>query len=122
MAFADPQKVKVGAVEKTLPRVNSGNFSSTYLSSDGLTKLTISTQETGRNRKRHSYRVDVSKITEDPFIDNQNDEVSMSTYIVIDRPKVGFTNAEALEVVVGMLNAAVESEDSDLVKLLGSES
>jgi len=120
MAFADPQKVKIGASEKTLPRVNTGNFSSTYLSSDGLTKLTISTQ-VGK-RKRHTYRVDVEKTTADPFIPADNVAVSMSTYVVIDRPLVGYSNAEALEVVVGMLNAAIESEDSDLVKLLGSES
>lgn len=120
MAFADPQTIKVSGVEKTLPRVNTGNFSSTYLTSDGLYKLTISTQE--GKRKRHVYRVDASKVTADPYIPADNVSVSMSAYIVVDRPLVGYTNAEALAVVVGLLEAAVASEDSDIVKLLGSES
>lgn len=120
MAFSDPQSIKVGETTKSLPRVNTGGYSSTYLSADGLTKLTISTQN--GKRKRHVYRVDVSKTTEDPFIPADNIEVSMSSYIVIDRPLAGYSNAEALAVVVGLLEAATASADDDIVKLLGSES
>ena len=120
MAFADPQSIKISGSEHSLPRVNTGNYSSIYESSDGLYKLTISTQN--GKRKRHSYRVDVSKITEDPFVPADNVEVGMSAYIVIDRPLVGYSNSEALAVVVGLLEAATASEDSDITKLLGSES
>lgn len=120
MALADPQSIKISGVTTSLPRVNTGNFSSVYESSDGLIKLTLSTSES--KRKRHVYRVDVEKITSDPFIPANNTSVSMSTYIVVDRPLVGYTNAEALAVVAGLLEAASAESSSDLVKLLGSES
>lgn len=120
MAFADPQTIKISGVEQTLPRVNTGNYQSTYLSADGLYKLTISTQN--GSRKRHLYRVDVTKTTTDPFIPADNVEVSMSAYIVIDRPLVGYSNAESLAVVVGLLEAATATSNSDITKLLGSES
>lgn len=120
MALSDPQSVKIGEEEISLPRVNTGNYSSTYESADGNTTLTLSTVE--NRRKRQVVRIDVKKITEDPFIPDQNREVSMSTYIVIDRPSVGYTNEEALAVVVGLLEAATASEDNLIVKLLASES
>jgi hypothetical protein len=119
MALTDPQTIKIGETESSLPRVNTGSFSSQYESSDGSVVLKLSTQESGR--KRHVVRVDVTKITEDPFSAN-NVEVSMSCYIVIDRPLVGYTNAEALEVVAGLLSLSTASSSSLLKKLLGSES
>lgn len=119
MAFADPQAIKVSGVTTTLPRVDSGNYRSVYQSSDGKYKLTISTQE--GKRKRHSYRVDVSKIAPDPLT-AVNSQVGMSAYIVIDRPLSGFDNTESLAIVVGLLEAATEATNGDLTKLLGSES
>ena len=120
MALADPQSIKINGVTSSLPRVSTKDGESTYMSSDGLTKLTLST--VSNRRKRHVYRVDVSKITADPFIPANNTEVSMSCYIVIDRPLVGYNNTEALAVVAGMLEAASAESSSDLTKLLGSES
>lgn len=120
MAFADPQAVKISGSTKTLPRVSAAGNKSIYESADGLTRLTISTEKS--KRKRHVYRVDVEKITSDPFIPTNNTSVSMSCYIVIDRPLVGYSNEEALAVVAGMLEAASETSSADLVKLLGSES
>jgi hypothetical protein len=119
MALTDPQKITISEEESSLPRVNTGNFSSQYESSDGTVTLKLSTQESGR--RRHVVRVDVEKITEDPF-SGDNVPVSMSSYIVIDRPLVGYDNEEALAVVAGLLALATESESSLLTKLLGGES
>lgn len=121
MALSDPQTITINEVETKLPRVTTGNFSSTYESSDGNTILKLSTAENGK-RKRQVVRVDIKKITEDPFIPAQNREVSMSTYIVTDRPLVGFSNKEALDILVGLLTLSTGSEDNLLVKLLGGES
>jgi len=120
MALSDPQSVKISGVTTSLPRVITGSRQSTYESADGNTKLTLSTVQSRRNR--HTVRVDVKKITADPFIPTQNTEVSMSAYIVIDRPLVGYSNTEALAVVVGLLEAASATESGMVKKLLSSES
>lgn len=119
MALSDPQSIKIGETESSLPRVNTGGFSSQYESNDGSVTLKLSTQES--NRKRHVIRVDVEKITEDPFTSN-NVVVSMSSYLVIDRPIAGFDNDEAAEVAIGLIDLITASEASALSKLLGSES
>lgn len=120
MALADPQSIKISGVTTSLPRVSTGAFSSVYESSDGTIDLKLSTVES--NRKRHVVRVDVSKITADPFVPAENREVSMSSYLVIDRPLVGYTNTEALAVVAGLTEALAATESKILKALLGSES
>lgn len=119
MALSDPQKITISAVEKKMPRVSTGAFQSTYLNDDGTAKLTVSTQN--GSRKRHVARIDVEKITEDPF-SGDNVPVSMSTYIVIDRPLVGYTNAESLATFAGFNTLLTEASSALVTKLLGSES
>ncbi len=120
MAFADPQSIKISGTTTSLPRVSVGDFKSVYESADGLIKVLASTQN-GR-RLRQTFRVDVSKITSDPFIPAQNVEVSMSTYLVFDRPLVGFSNTEAKAVYDGFIEALQASSSVLVTKLLGSES
>ena len=121
MAFADPQKVKVrGSEEDTLPRVDTGDFASEYLSSDNLVALKLSTAN-GR-RKRHVARIDLSKIIASVLNPAQNEEVSTSAYLVVDRPISGFTNAELKKLVEGLVTFLSASTYSATEKLLGSES
>jgi hypothetical protein len=120
MALADPQSIKISGTTTSLPRVSTGKFESLYESADGLIKLSLSTSE--GKRKRQVVRVDVTKITADPFIPAQNVEVSMSSYLVFDRPKVGYTNAEAKAVYDGFVEAMQASSSVIITKLLGSES
>lgn len=120
MAFTDPQSVKIGASTISLPRVSTGQGTSTYMSEDGLTKYVISSVE--KTRKRHTFRLDISKITPDPYIPTQNAEVSMSTYLVVDRPKAGYTNEQAKEAVVGLLEALSASSYAAVKKLIAFES
>jgi hypothetical protein len=121
MAFADPQKVKVdGTNEVTLPRVDTGSFSSEYLSSDSLIALKLSTAN--GKRKRHVARIDLSKITADPFDTTQNVQIGTSAYLVVDRPLAGFTNVELKKLVEGLTNFLSASSYSAVEKLLGSES
>lgn len=122
MALTDPQKVKVTAEEKTLPRVVTGNYSSKYETEDGLIDLTLSTTESASNRKRHLARIDVNKITTMPFDETKKQEISMSAYVVIDRPVAGFTNAEAKTLVEGLVGFLSASTYSATTKLLGGES
>lgn len=120
MSLADPQSITIGATTKSLPRTNVGNNSSEYTSADGLTKLTASSAYGKRNRR--VVRVDHSKIAADVFIPDTNVAQSMSCYLVFDLPKVGFTNAEALEVYDGFRDVIAASSDAIITKLLGGES
>lgn len=120
MAFADPIKVKPGETEKECPRVSVGDYSSTYLSEDGLTRVTISTQN--GKRKRHVARIDLSKITTDPFDESQKIEISSSVYVVIDRPLAGFTNAELKTLTEGLTTFLTASTGASIKKLIASES
>jgi hypothetical protein len=120
MAFSDPIKVKVAAAEATCPRVSTGDFKSIYLSEDGLTKVTLSTQN--GSRERHMARIDLSKITTDPFDSTQNIEVGASAYIVVDQPLAGFTNEELKKLVEGLTTFLTASEGSAIKKLIASES
>lgn len=121
MAFSDPQSIKIGEATTSLPRVSTGEYKSKYASEDRLKSLEISTQET-RERIRQVYRINSSKITADAFDTTQNVEAGMSAYLVVDRPKAGFTNAEAKDVVKGLLESLSASTYAAVVKLLASES
>ncbi|DAD52033.1 coat protein [ssRNA phage Gerhypos.4_23] len=123
MALTDPQKFKeVAGSEVTAPRVSSGDFKSIYETSDGLNVLTVSTSESNSNRKRHLVRIDVSKLATNPFEETKKQTVSMSVYMVIDRPVAGFTVAEAKKLVEGLVGLLSASTYSLTEKVLGSES
>jgi len=123
MALTDPQKFKEAAgTEVTAPRVASGSFNSIYETSDGLSKLTVSTQETSGNRKRHLVRIDVSKLATNPYEETKKQEISMSVYLVIDRPVAGFTVEEAKKLVEGLVGLLSASTYSLTTKVIGGES
>jgi hypothetical protein len=123
MALTDPQKFKEAAgTEVTAPRVSSGDFKSIYETSDGLTKLTVSTQESNSSRKRHLVRIDVSKLATNPYEETKKQEISMSVYLVIDRPTAGFTVAEAKKLVEGLVGLCSASSYALVEKAIGGES
>ncbi len=123
MALTDPQKFKEAAgTEVTAPRVTSGTLNSTYQTSDGLVDLKISTIESSSNRKRHLIRIDVSKLATNVYEESKKQTVSMSTYVVIDRPVNGFTTAEAKKLVEGLVGLLSASSYSIVEKVIGSES
>jgi len=123
MALTDPQKFKeVAGTEVTAPRVDTGNFQSVYETSDGLNKLTVSTSTSNSNRKRHLVRIDVSKLATNPYEETKKQSVSMSVYLVIDRPEAGFTVGEAKKLVEGLVGLLSASTYSLVEKVIGSES
>jgi len=123
MALTDPQKFKeVAGTEVIAPRVDTGGFKSIYETSDGLNVLTISTSESNSSRKRHLVRIDVSKLTTNPYEESKKQTVSMSAYVVIDRPVAGFTVSEAKKLVEGLVGLLSATSYSLTEKVLGSES
>jgi hypothetical protein len=120
MAFTDPQSIDIGAGAVSLPRTSVGQDNSVYTSADGLLQLKASSTYGKRNRR--TLRIDVTKVTSDPFIPAQNVKVSMSYYVVIDAPPVGFTATEQLNIYKGLKALQLASSDALMSKLLGGES
>jgi len=119
MALADPQSVTISAVTTPLPRTSLAENKGSFLSSDGNIKLSVS--DSYGNRNRRVFRLDFTKVAADPLLSGANNYYSMSTYVVFDTPKVGFTVAEAKAVVDGFLAILTASSGAAITKVLGGE-
>jgi hypothetical protein len=119
MALSDPQSVTINSVAISLPRTSNGVNSGTYQSGDGLVKETVSHQYGKRNR--HLVRLDHSKIAADPFQGTVNAKYSMAAYVVFDVPPVGYTVAEAKQVIDGLFAQLNASSGALITKVLGGE-
>jgi hypothetical protein len=120
MAFADPQSVTINAVAVPLPRITTRDNSAVYSEDSGDTKLTISSAY--GKRVRRSARIDFQKTAPDPLFPSQNTPYSMSTYIVADVPKTGFTIDEQKQIVDALVAWLSATSGANTVKLLGGES
>lgn len=118
--LADPQSVTINAVANSLPAVARGINTSTYQKDDENVKLMVA-HSTGK-RNRSTVRLDFRKVAADPLISAQNIEYSMSAYLVVDRPKTGFTLIEAKQIVDGLTAWLTASSGANTTKVLGGES
>jgi hypothetical protein len=118
--FPDPQSVTIDAVAQSLPRVGVNNNGATYLKDDGAVKLTIDHRYS--ERVRRTVRLDFKKVAEDPFQTGVNNEYGLSAYLVINTPKVGFTNTEVKNVVDALAAYLTASSGANVVKVIGGES
>lgn len=117
--FADPITITIAGSGKSLARISTNGNSAVYRTADGLYTLTISHQNTGKNRIRTLSRLDFKKVVADPLT-AVNDFETLSTYYVEERPSFGFSNTEIKDQITGFNTWAVLSATQD--KLLGSES
>jgi len=117
--FSDPQTVTINAVAQTLPRTGSGPSSGTFTKDDGTVKLSVSHAYGKRNRRQ--IRVDHRKVAADPLSTGFNKEYSMSAYLVIDVPTVGYTIAEQKQIVDGLTAYLTASTGARATQLLGGE-
>lgn len=120
MAFADPQSVTINAVAQTLPRTSSGVNTGVFTKDDGSVKLSVG-HTTGK-RARHTIRLDSRKVAADPFVTGVNTSYSMSVYMVVDVPTVGYTIAEQKQIVDALTAYLTASSGSKVTQLLGNES
>lgn len=121
MAFADPQSVTINAVAQTLPRTGQGIKSGEFTKDDGNVKLEVS-HTVGKNaRERSTIRLTHRKIAADPLTTAVNLQYSMSTYIVVDRPPVGYTLTEAKQIVDALTAYLTASTGARVTQLLGRE-
>lgn len=119
MAFADPQSVTINGSAKTLPRVSSGTNSGGFKTADGLDALTVS--HSYGKRARHLIRLDDSKIASDPLMSGQSLPVSMSAYLVVDVPLVGYDQTQQKYVVDALVAYLTASTGARVTQLLGGE-
>lgn len=120
MAFSDPQKVTIATADVTLPRVAPGKNSGTFSKDDGTVVLGIS-HAPGKARTRRSVRIDHSKVAPDPLAADQNLKYSMSAYLVVDVPQVGYSIAEQKQIVDALAAWLAASNGGNTTKLLGGE-
>lgn len=116
--LSDPQSVTVSGSAKALPRVSVGANQATYKSADGSLTYTIAHSYGKRNRR--TVRLDFRKTAADPLLDGVSRAYSMSAYVVIDHPDIGYSNAEIesnTKALVDALGAA-----GVLTKVIGGES
>lgn len=92
--FTDPQSVTIATVATPVPRVGVAGNGSTYSSANGDVKLVINHQQGKRNRR--TVRLDFRKTAADPLLDGVSREYTMSAYIVIDHPSVGYNSTEVV--------------------------
>lgn len=118
--LAEPQSVTISGTAHSLPRVSSGVDSGKFATSDGAITESVSHQY-GR-RTRRTFRIDHSKYAPDPLFPSQNVPYSMSFYVVVDAPKVGYTVAEQKAVVDGFITQLNATSGALITKLLGGES
>jgi len=119
MALDTPQSVTINSVAVALPRTGQSLNSGAFGSNDGLVKETVSHQIGKRNR--HLIRIDHSKIAADPFQSGLNQKYSMSAYLVVDVPPVGYTVAEQKQVVDGFISQLTAATGKVITQVLGNE-
>lgn len=115
--FNEPQAVTVNSVADSLPRISFAPKGVFYNATTGR-KLSV-TQIEGK-RDRSTVRFDFTKTAADPLLDGVSRQYSESVYLVIDRPKVGFTPTETQH----NAKAAVDwlAVAGNLTKVIGGES
>lgn len=119
MAFADPQSVTISGTAVSLPRVSSGNNAGGFMSNDGNVKLSVS--DNYGSRTRRVIRLDHQKVAADPLLTGANVSYNMSTYLVVETPKVGYTVAEAKAVIDAFVAFLSASTGAKVTQLLGGE-
>lgn len=120
MAFADPQSVTINAVAQTLPRVSSGPNNGAFRKDDTTVELLVS--HAYGKRTRRVFRLTHNKVATDPLVPTVNVPYSMSVSLVVDTPNVGYTVAEAKQVVDGLTAYLTASSGARVTQLLGGES
>lgn len=98
--FADPQTVTVNAVAQVMPRVTTNGYKSVYQKNDQTFTLTLS-HTPSKDRIRSMARVDQRAIVADPLT-AENDYETLSFYVVIDRPAVGFSSTQVDQLIAGV--------------------
>lgn len=118
--YNDPQTITINGVANTLNRVAIADMAATYRNAEETVQLRIS-HRSAKNRTRRMARIDQTIIAADPLTTEQ-DFQSAGVYIVVDEPKVGFSDAQLQYLVSALVAWLTANTNANTTKLLGSES
>lgn len=90
--YTEPQSVTVATVATPLPRVAMGDHTGSFEDTGKGLKLSIQHQLGARTRR--TARIDFTKTAADPLLDGVSRQYTMSAYVVLNHPVVGFNAAE----------------------------
>lgn len=122
MSFADPQSVTVNAVAKSMPRISSSQNSGEFALIEAAADYHLGVQHTySKTRVRRTIRLDYSKISADTFYPTQNVQSSMSCWLTVNVPVLGFTVAEQKYIVDGLVDYLDASSGAKVTQFLGGE-
>jgi len=119
MSFTDPQSVTISGTAISLPRVSSGAGTGQFTSADQNTSLIIANQYGSRIRR--TIRLNVQKIAAAPYNPAVNSLFSMSAYLVVDVPTVGYITTDQFAVVAGLTKYLTDTSGARVTQLLGGE-
>lgn len=89
--FSEPQTVTVNAVPVELDRIS---FDPEGVFNNSTTGHKLRVYHTSGKRNRDNIRLDIIKTAADPLLDGVSRQYSMSVYLIIDKPVVGFSSTE----------------------------
>jgi len=114
----EPQTVTIGGNARTLVKTESDKTRSAF--TDRANGVALEVSQSNGNRFRTLTKLTLRKIAADP-ITAVNSEITMTVHLVIDRPRTGFTEAEAKDAVVAHLNWHTASTNANAIKVIAGE-
>jgi hypothetical protein len=90
--LSDPQAVTVNGAAKSLPLTKAEVNSRSYTTAEGDLVL-LTRQQVTKDRFRREVRLTPTIVATDP-LSSEQDYQSASVYLVIDEPRVGFTDVQ----------------------------
>jgi hypothetical protein len=120
MAFGDPQTITIAGTATDFNNISRGINTSSYATADGLDQLIISHQYGKRTRR--TARLQDTKIASDPFTAGLNNQYSLSTYLVVDHPVIGYTPADMVPYVHALCSWLTATSDNVIKALFTGQS
>ncbi len=119
MAFTDPQTITVDAVAYSLPRVLDKSGMGRFVSADGT--YTLELAPTNGKTKVRVLRLRHSKVASDPLVATTNVRVSDLISLTVIRPLDGYSDAEVVKQIKGLIALLTASTDAALIKFVAGE-
>ena len=116
--LTEPQSVTIGANTRTLVKTESDKTRSVFTDRANGVRLEVS--QSNGTRLRSLEKLTLTKIVTNP-LSGVLTEDSVTVHVVIDRPRVGFTEAEIKEVAVANFNWHTATTNANTTKVVAGE-
>jgi hypothetical protein len=119
--LSDPITVKYATVDKTHPRVDTGNGLGVFHWENGTDNQDVITKQTkSKGRKRREIRLTRNKDYTNPST-GLTTPVSASVYLVIDEPNAGFDRDNLTDMVISLSGFLTASTAAVTKQILAGE-